>query len=126
MFEVSVKSHFSGAHHLGKYRGNCSQMHGHNWEVEVFIRGRELGKSGMLVDFRKVKTELARILKKLDHRDLSRLAMFADKNPTSENIASYIYKTLARVLKKKNYSLHRVCIGETHETAASYSADEEA
>ena len=77
MYEVGVTTHFSAAHRLAGYDGPCAGAHGHNWEVEVFIRGSELDDLGMLVDFRDVKSTLSEILSELDHRDLNTLEAFA-------------------------------------------------
>ena len=49
MFEVSVRAHFSAAHHLPGYPGTCASAHGHNWEVEVFVRGEELDDDTLLL-----------------------------------------------------------------------------
>ena len=83
MFEVSIKSRFSGAHRLEGYPGKCADLHGHNWDVEVFVRGERLNETGILVDFRRLKETVADTLAGLDHSDLSRHPAFAAKNPTS-------------------------------------------
>ncbi|CAG36995.1 related to 6-pyruvoyltetrahydropterin synthase (partial length) [Desulfotalea psychrophila LSv54] len=38
MFEIFIKTHFSGAHHLRDYPGDCEHPHGHNWKVKVTAR----------------------------------------------------------------------------------------
>jgi len=48
MFEVRIETHFSSAHHLLNYKGECENQHGHNWKVEVYVRGIELDKSNIL------------------------------------------------------------------------------
>lgn len=123
MFEISVKSHFSAAHHLRGYRGKCEAAHGHNWEVEAFIRGRKIDKLGMLIDFRLVKDVLKDVVAGLDHTDLNVQRPFLKANPTSENIARFLYKALAAQLNTRQYKLHRVLVRETPETGSSYWED---
>jgi 6-pyruvoyltetrahydropterin/6-carboxytetrahydropterin synthase len=123
MFEISVKSHFSSAHHLKGYRGACRRVHGHNWEVTVFLRGARTNSIGMLVDFGKIKAAVRAVLKQLDHRDLNRLPAFKRQNPTSENLAQYVFQTLAKVLRKEPCAIHRVLVSESPGTSAGYWED---
>ena len=120
MFEVSVKTHFSSAHHLTGYKGACLNVHGHNWEIQVVLRGRETNEIGMLVDFKKVKSAVHDVIDKLDHQDLNRLPMFVHQNPTSENLAKYLYDELSALLDVPQYHVHQVRVSETPGTAASY------
>jgi len=121
MFEVSVKSSFSAAHHLRGYKGKCEAHHGHNWEVEVFVRGKKLDKTGLLIDFRCVKECLRDVLGTVDHSDINTLDAFKKQNPTSENIAMFLFKELRTKLDSRNCRVHRVCVRETPETRACYS-----
>ncbi len=120
MFEISVKSRFSSAHHLKGYVGACQNPHGHNWEVEVFLRGTQLNKLGMLMDFGQIKAALGKILAGLDHRDLNRLKTFRRLNPTSEHLAKYIFDALNEVFAAETFWVQRVRISESPETSASY------
>ena len=94
MYEVMVEGNFSAAHNLRGYRKKCEKLHGHNWKVRVGIRGGKLDKYGMLIDFRDVKDYLEKIIKKLDHKYLNEISHFKVTNPTSENIARFIYNDL--------------------------------
>ena len=120
MFEVSIKAHFSAAHHLEGYPGSCAVQHGHNWDVEVSVRGRSLDKTGILVDFRKMKQVVRAALDDIDHSDLNTLAAFRKQNPTSENIARFLYKRLAQRLKGRTCRLSSVAVRETPESMARY------
>jgi len=51
LFEVKVISSFAAAHNLKDFRGKCENLHGHNWKVEVVLRGESLESNGILVDF---------------------------------------------------------------------------
>jgi len=120
MYEVSIKSHFCGAHCLAGYKGPCVNLHGHNWEVEVFLRGARTNRLGMLVDFKCVKETLQVVLKKLDHRDLNSLPVFKKNNPTAENIARFVFGELAPAFKSSAYRLSGVRVSETPGTSAYY------
>jgi 6-pyruvoyltetrahydropterin/6-carboxytetrahydropterin synthase len=120
MYEIRVRGRFSSAHHLDGYDGMCSSVHGHNWEVEVHIRGNKLNRTGILLDFREAKKILAEVLAELDHKELNNLKPFHRKNPTSENIAKYIYEKLSRAIDCRAYRIYCVTVHETPETQASY------
>jgi 6-pyruvoyltetrahydropterin/6-carboxytetrahydropterin synthase len=120
MFEVSVKSRFSAAHHLTGYAGNCAAPHGHNWDVELFVAGETLDGMGILVDFRRIKDALKDVLADLDHKDLNVVAEFRDRSPTSEHLAQLIFRRVAERLKCQGCRVSRVTVGETPESRASY------
>ena len=94
MFEVYIKKHFSAAHKLIGYNGNCSKLHGHNWAVTVFLRTNAIDEIGISIDFRFLGEKLEDILSELDHADLNAIKEFKEKNPTSELIAKYIFDKL--------------------------------
>ena len=116
MFNIKIESYFSSAHFLRDYKGKCEELHGHNWKVEVNVEDKRLNKSGMVLDFKDLKIKLNDILEKLDHKCLNNLAYFKKVNPTSENIAQYIYKNL----KPEVYNLKLVTVWESHNSCASY------
>lgn len=116
MFSIKVEGTFSSAHNLTGYKGKCEDLHGHNWRVEVVVRGKKLDKIGLLMDFRYLKTELFKVLETLDHRYLNKIAYFKKVNPTSENIARYIYEAL----KPKVAGLSVVTVWENNTSAATY------
>lgn len=119
MFEVKIESHFSAAHHLLNYDGECEHQHGHNWKVEVFAQGENLDKSGILIDFKILKKEVSEVLDLLDHKDLNELEYFTGVSPSSEMIARFIYKEL----KKKFYTITKVSVWETDRACATYFED---
>lgn len=123
MYELCVKTHFSAAHRLAQYKGRCARVHGHNWEVEVFVRGETLDATGLLVDFRKMKEVVNGVVGELDHADLNQLASFAAQNPSSENIARYLYESMVARWHGRNCRVHRVCVAETPGASASYWED---
>ena len=48
MFEVMIERNFSSAHQLRGYKGKCENLHGHNYKIEIYARGRELDNIGLL------------------------------------------------------------------------------
>ncbi len=116
MYEVKIESSFSAAHHLLNYKGNCENQHGHNWKVEVFIKGENLDKSNILVDFKILKKEVNAILDILDHTDLNELEFFKNISPSSETIAKFIYEKVRDVFP----NVSKVSVWETPTSCASY------
>lgn len=124
MYEVSITTHFSAAHRLVGYQGSCRNLHGHNWEVTVKVRGGELDKLGMLVDFRRVKSAVGEVLEELDHTDLNELPAFSTDNPTSEHIAKYVYGKLAAEFDGDACAIHSVTVSETPGTSVAYRPED--
>ena len=120
MFELDIVREFSAAHHLNGYPGNCANVHGHNWTVQIFIRAEKLDSVGIAMDFKILKKELDEVLATLDHKDLNAHEEFMDKNPTSENLAKYIYTFLGSRINDGNIRIHKVRICESPTSGASY------
>ena len=110
-WELIVKQKFSAAHFLENYRGNCENMHGHTFLVEVHIKTDELDRSGISIDFKKVKQDLKSILP--DHQVLNDICDFS---PSAENLARFFFDEL-----KKTYPVTRVTVWESEDAAASYT-----
>ena len=120
MFHIFIKSHFSAGHHLRDYPGNCERPHGHNWKVEVTVKASELDELGMGIDFRTVKTAVEEVMDTLDHRDLNEHPDFRSTNPSSENIAAYIYRNLQKDLTADRYGVYSVTVCETENSGVTY------
>jgi 6-pyruvoyltetrahydropterin/6-carboxytetrahydropterin synthase len=116
MYSIKIEGHFSSAHNLRGYKGKCESLHGHNWKVEVEAAGDKLNKTGMLMDFKLLKAGLHKILEKLDHKYLNKLPYFKKINPTSENVAKFIYDNLALKIK----GLKSVTVWESQNCRARY------
>lgn len=117
-FKISVTDNFSAAHNLRGYKGKCEELHGHNFKVKVGFVSSKLDKLGMVIDFHIVKRELKIVLDRLDHKYLNNLIYFKSLNPTSENIARFIFKTLKTKFPGKK--LLEVIVWETETNEASY------
>jgi len=120
MFDIFIKTHFAGAHHLREYPGDCEHPHGHNWKVEVTVRATELDELGMGIDFKILKKEVKKVIDQLDHHDLNTLPAFSEKNPSSEHIAMFIFENLARQLKNERYRIYSVTVLETDFSGLTY------
>ena len=116
MFEVKIENHFSAAHHLLNYDGECENQHGHNWKVEITAQGAELNESNILIDFKVLKKELNKVLDRLDHKDLNELEEFKNISPSSEIIAKFIYQELKQTIPQ----VTRVSVWETERARATY------
>jgi 6-pyruvoyltetrahydropterin/6-carboxytetrahydropterin synthase len=120
VFEVYVKTHFSAAHRLEGYPGDCARSHGHNWIVEVHVRCSELDSIGIGMDFRDIKEAVKAVVQRLDHYDLNELVPFNTVNPTSENIAKYLYREVSKTLNSESARVSRVKVSETPGAGACY------
>lgn len=120
MYELKVTSHFAAAHQLRESHGKCENLHGHNWKVDVYVTGEEVGRDGMLVDFGIIKEATREVLEQLDHRFLNELEYFKIANPSSENIARHIYKLLGERLNDAHTRVARVTAWESDTACATY------
>jgi len=121
VFELRVKGRFSAAHMLRGYRGKCARLHGHNWEVEVAVEAEGLSEAGMVIDFGELKGMLGEVLDELDHKLLNDIPPFDRLNPTSENIAKWIFDRMKEKLSGfEGVRVSSVTVRESEGVAASY------
>lgn len=120
MYKLNVVSEFSAAHRLEGYEGACFNLHGHNWKVRVGITATETDSIGMTIDFGIVKKALRSEMEKLDHKYLNELECFEGDNPTSENIARYLYYQLGRELNSETVKVSEVEIWESDRSSLIY------
>lgn len=110
---LRVRDKFQAAHFLKGYKGKCEKIHGHTFQVEVRVEGRELDGSGISIDFTEIKNRLASILP--DHTMLNDVFDF---NPSAENLARHFYARL-----KEFYPVKEVTVWESEDAAATYTED---
>ena len=120
MYKITVLSHFSGAHRLRYLHGKCEELHDHNWKVEVAVVSDRLNKEGVVIDFTVLKQKVEKVLKPLDHHYLNDLPYFSGKEPSSENIAKYIFDRLKADLKGYRTVLKEVTAWESETSCATY------
>jgi 6-pyruvoyltetrahydropterin/6-carboxytetrahydropterin synthase len=120
MYELKIITHMACAHQLREFEGRCENLHGHNWKIEVQVTGKELEANGILIDFKRIKTATEKVIDELDHKFLNDLDYFKELNPSSENIARYIFQALGHALDGKTLRVSRVTAWESDTACASY------
>ncbi len=120
MFEITVYSHFSAAHRLRHLHSRCENLHGHNWRIEASVVSNRLNRQGIVIDFGILKEKVEKILKTLDHTYLNDLSYFAKREPSSENIAKYVFDGLKAELTRYPARLKRVTAWESDTASATY------
>jgi 6-pyruvoyltetrahydropterin/6-carboxytetrahydropterin synthase len=123
MYEVKIVTQFAAAHRLENFNGKCESLHGHNWKVEVFLSGPTLDGTGLLLDFGVVKARTREVLEEIDHKYLNELAAFQDRNPSSENLAHYLFERLGAIFNRDGVKIKRVNVWESDTSCASYYQD---
>ena len=121
MFVLKIVTDFASAHSLRDYPGDCSRLHGHNWQVEVMVSSQVLDESGIAIDFREIKKQTKAVVKRLDHQYLNEINPFDVLNPTAENIAKYFFDEICILINDENVKVKEVLIWETPRSAVTYS-----
>src|SRR5688572_31938456 len=107
-FEVMIERNFSSAHQLRGYRGKCENLHGHNYKIEIYARGKELNNIGLLVDFVELKQAADDLVTYLDHKNLNELEPFVvEQNPSAENVARFVLEKLAAKINDERVQIDR-------------------
>jgi len=125
MYTLQVESAFEAAHQLPGYPGKCARLHGHSWVVEATVKGKELDKLGMLIDFKLVKAALEDVLDEFDHQYLNELEPFkSNLAPTAENLAKFIFDRLAEhQIFQQGSQLAAVRVWESPKSSVTYTRD---
>jgi 6-pyruvoyltetrahydropterin/6-carboxytetrahydropterin synthase len=98
VYELTIKEHFDAAHAIRDYPGECRNLHGHTWDVEVTVEGAELDGIGIVYDFKQLKADLGAVLERYDHAYLNDVPPFDVLNTTAENLAKVIFEELVSVV----------------------------
>lgn len=106
--KLIVKRKFSAAHHLLDYDGNCANVHGHTWDIEVYLKVNDTNE--IELDFRCAKELIDLALP--DHQDLNKVYNF---NPTCENIARELFNQL-----KRSLNVDKVVLWESSDAGVEY------
>ena len=123
MYEVRVEAGFAAGHYLRNYRGKCENPHGHNYKVQVTLRGAELDEAGLLLDFKLLKQVMRPVIDRLDHQMMNDIEPFVTINPSAENLARYFFDETNAQLHQMTAGRVRVkdcTIFETDTTTATY------
>lgn len=125
MYEVIITAPFVAAHRLKLYDGSLEPLHGHNWKVEIRLRGGDLDQIEVLIDFLEVKAKLKEMLEQIDYSFLNENPQFSGKNPSAEQVARWLFDKMAQHVQHPVAKVSKVTVWETEDCAASYSADNE-
>jgi 6-pyruvoyltetrahydropterin/6-carboxytetrahydropterin synthase len=120
MYRLTIKTGFAAAHNLINYQGDCENLHGHNWKVEVTITAHELDHAGLAIDFKVLKRETNALLDELDHKYVNQHPFFTEISPSSENIARYLYFEMGKRLNNDNITVERIGVWESDNACAEY------
>jgi len=123
MYRLMIKTSFAAAHNLINYQGDCENLHGHNWRVEVIVAAKELDAAGLGIDFKVLKKQTNLLLDELDHKYLNDLEPFVKASPSSENISRYLFERLSKTLNNENVTVEQINVWESENACASYSLD---
>ncbi len=111
---------FDAAHRLPEV-GNthkCADIHGHSFRVEIYLSGPVDSRFGWVIDFAELDKAFQPLIDQLDHKYLNEIEGLM--NPTSENIARWIWKRLHLTLPQ----LRKIVVQESPDTGCIYRGDE--
>ena len=123
MYELTIETGFASAHQLRGYKGKCEKVHGHNWKVQVSVTAERLNDIDLAIDFHDLKRIANDIISPLDHAFLNDIFPFTEKNPSSENIAKWIYESMKKKIGDENLHISAVTVWESDTASASYYED---
>lgn len=117
--EIFKEFNFEAAHLLPNVPPGhkCGRLHGHSYNITVYVGGPIGEHSGWIIDFADIKTAFKPTYDALDHRYLNDIAGL--ENPTSENIARWIWNDL----KPRLPALSRIQIRETCTSGCVYQGE---
>jgi len=132
MVYLTRKAEFSASHYYHnpeftpeenqRIFGKCNNPHGHghNYTLEVTVKGQVDARSGFVVDLKQLKEIMNReVIDAMDHRFLNReVPEFKEAIPTAENVAISIWRRLQPKLNLAQ--LHRVRVYETPDLFVDY------
>jgi 6-pyruvoyltetrahydropterin/6-carboxytetrahydropterin synthase len=120
MYKIKIITNFSAAHFLREYKGKCENLHGHNWKIEAHVGGKTLDVAGMVMDFSDLKVIVNKIVDTFDHKQINDIDYFKEHNPSSEEIARFIFNRLEDEISKFNCKVLEISVWETDSSCASF------
>lgn len=122
-FQITALGHFSASHQLRLYDGSLEPLHGHNWKVRVTVQAGRLDAIGVVMDFHELDRLLAAIISPLHNTHLNDTPEFAELNPSAENVAWHVARSLTQ---PAGIELKSVEVWETPGSSAIYLPDGDA
>lgn len=120
MYRLTVRTSFAAAHNLINYQGDCENLHGHNWKVEVTVTTPQLDKAGLGIDFKVLKKEAGAVIMELDHKYLNDNPAFEGVSPSSEHIAEFLYRRISEKLNNGVVKVESITVWESDNASASF------
>ena len=90
--------------------------------MQAEVVAKTVDETGLVLDFRKFKEALQGILVPFEHAYLNEIEPFDKQNPSSENIARWVYDRLAEALPDRSVRVARVIVWESEDAGAAYGA----
>lgn len=122
-YTVKVTNYFCGAHRLRGYKGDCVDVHGHNYQLTTEITATQLDELGMVVDFAHARPIIDTIIQQIDHKFFNEISPFDQINPTAENIAAWLFQQIAQQLNSDRIRVKAVNLQETPYEAVRYTEE---
>jgi len=113
---VGKRFEFAAAHHLPGFEGECGEIHGHTWRVEIEVEGEVHIGTCMVVDFKRLKEIVEPIIDTLDHSYLNEIIA----NPTAEAIATWIAMNIQEPIEREGVHLASVTVWESETSWAKF------
>jgi 6-pyruvoyltetrahydropterin/6-carboxytetrahydropterin synthase len=123
LYELTIETSFSAAHQLRGYKGRCERLHGHNWKVNIHVVSDTLNELDMVMDFHELKDMAKETISALDHSFLNDMFPFTEINPSSENVAKWIFDALKKKINSGPVRLSAVTVWESDTASATYYED---
>ena len=134
---ITARLTFSAAHrlHNPKYDAEWNRRtydkcdnpggHGHNYEIQVSVRGKVDAETGMIIDLKKLKDIVRdRVIDRVDHKNLNADVDFLrGVIPTAENLARAFWRELAPAIQQG--SLYEIALQETENNSVIYRGEDE-
>ena len=135
MLSITKIFHFETAHRISNYNGQCSNIHGHSYELQVTVAGIPNKESDIIFDFKDLKKVVeSEIINPFDHALLLKKGtsdfesimgmkiILLDKEPTAERMLEFMVDKLDGKLPE-NIKLKRLKLFETKTSYAEWESD---
>jgi len=120
MFNLTIRTSFAAAHNLINYQGDCENLHGHNWKVDVSVTAKDLDKAGLGIDFKVLKREAGAVINEFDHKYINENPAFQNISPSSEHISRYLYHRISERINSDNIKVASITVWESDNASACY------